>query len=76
MKGMPVETSSNHGSPTFPAEWGYPQGSPGSDERATWVRESVRKHMAVNAYRTLAARDQALLNDLRLLQLKHRQRSA
>src|SRR5829696_2622152 len=49
---------------SLPAEWGRPPGSQFSEERATWIREQVRRHVATGPLRELAARDRRLLNVL------------
>lgn len=35
----------------FPAEWGYPPGHPHSEERASWVRAHVIRHMQTQELR-------------------------
>jgi len=57
---------------SLPAEWGRPPGSQFSEERATWIREQVRRHVATGPLRELAARDRRLLNVLRLAELDRR----
>jgi hypothetical protein len=57
---------------SFPAEWGRPKGSQFSEERAAWIREQVRRHVAAAPLRELAARDRRLLSVLRLAELERR----
>lgn len=45
---------------TFRAEWGIPHGRQYSEERAKWVRERVREHMALQNVQGRAAAHAAL----------------
>lgn len=65
-----VETSGHGGIGAFPPDWGMPEGSTFSAERAAWVFQSVRKHMALEEARDRHRTDPKVA--LRLLALSKR----
>jgi hypothetical protein len=52
-------TAPAEGSGPFPAEWGWPEGRAGSDERREWIRRHIGSQ-GEQRLRQLADRDAAL----------------
>ena len=74
MNGPEEHAAGSRSGGTFPPEWGFPQGRPGSEERTAWIRRNVERHAGTAAMRKLRARDIRLLADLRVAEVKAREK--